>query len=67
MFPQYKVNICQTGGNKVARWRALLAISVYRDDPERYFPVLLRSQGTCLACALDEALAYEIEPCFLVL
>jgi hypothetical protein len=69
MHKHCKVNICQTSGNKVARWRALLTISAYRKRGWgcQYFPVFLKGQETCIACTLVEALVYETEPCFLVL
>jgi hypothetical protein len=68
MRGDFKVNICQTEGNKVARWMALISTAHVTDMHNvRGYPILLKGQGTCLTCAVDEALAWDIEQCFLIL
>ncbi|KAI1766178.1 hypothetical protein GGR53DRAFT_464580 [Hypoxylon sp. FL1150] len=68
-----QVFIYQTAGNKHARWRALLAIANIKDPKgnngkdRTYHPVLLKTDETCLQCAVNEAVAYPMTPCFLVL
>lgn len=60
-FPEYdeRVLVCLTANQDYARWRVLLALSSAREFEEMYeqgnMRVLLRDNGCCLQCALEQA------------
>ncbi|KAI1779791.1 hypothetical protein F4818DRAFT_153789 [Hypoxylon cercidicola] len=69
-----RVFICLTSGNKHARWAALVGFTAFQETIDNngkrrgHYPVLLKTDDTCLQCAVDEALSCPIsQPCVLVL
>ncbi|KAI0175891.1 hypothetical protein GGR52DRAFT_334574 [Hypoxylon sp. FL1284] len=67
------VFIYQTSGSKHTRWRALLSIASIIEPHgtnyyRQYHPVLLKTDETCLRCAVKEAMSHPMGgPRFLVL
>lgn len=63
-----KITICLTAFNKAARWRALVAMALYRDkySNEEKVKVLLRGKTCCFDCVIDQASLFA-ENCFIIL
>ena len=58
-----KITICLTSGNRVARWRAVIATA---SDPPQNARICLRGRDCCYACAID-LVAQEPGKWFLIL
>ena len=55
--------------NKAARWRALVALALYRDKyskQEEKVKILLRDKACCYNCIIDQASLFA-EKCFVIL
>ena len=64
-----KITFCLTAFNKAARWRALVALAVYRDKSsmeEKKVKILLRDRACCFNCVVDQASLFT-EKCFVIL